>query len=87
MRYRQETRRDREWIELARQGDTAAFEKLIDHHGIYIYNLALRLVNNPTEAEDIAQEVFIRVWKGLRRFRGDADFKTWLYRIVTNDPY
>ncbi|MDJ0753520.1 MAG: sigma-70 family RNA polymerase sigma factor [Ardenticatenaceae bacterium] len=82
-----ESSSDQRWIALARQGDTAAFEKLIDRHGLYIYNLALRLVSNPTEAEDIAQEAFIRVWKGLPRFRGDANFKTWLYRIVTNVCY
>lgn len=71
-------------IALARQGDMAAFERLVERHGIYIYNLALHMVNYPVEAEDITQEVFIRVWKGLRRYRGSASFKTWLYRIVTN---
>lgn len=66
------------------RGDTEAFELLVEQQGPYIFNLALRLVNDPAEAEDISQEVFIRVWKSIRSFRGEAAFKTWLYRIVTN---
>lgn len=76
-----------ELIARARLGDTVAFELLVERHGIYVYNLALRTVNYPLDAEDIAQEVFIRVWKGLKNYRGLASFKTWLYRIVTNVCY
>lgn len=79
--------RDRSEAELVSrlcQGDTDAFEILVEKHGPFVYNLALRMVHDSAEAEDISQEVFIRVWKSIRLFRGEAAFKTWLYRIVTN---
>jgi RNA polymerase sigma-70 factor (ECF subfamily) len=56
-------------------------------HAQLVYNLALRVVNDPHEAEDLAQEAFLRAWQGLPRFRGQARFSTWLYRIVTNLCY
>jgi len=71
----------------ARQGDPAAFETLVDMHAQYVYNLALRVVQNPQEAEDLAQEAFLRAWRGLPAFRGQSKFSTWLYRIVTNLCY
>ena len=52
-----------------------------------VYNLALRTLNNPQEAEDVAQEAFVRAWQGLPRFQAKARFSTWLYRIVTNLCY
>ena len=78
---------DKALIRLAKKGDTSAFEQLLSHYGVYAYNLALRALSNPQEAEDVAQEAFIRVWKALPNFRGDAEFSTWLYRIVTNLCY
>jgi len=78
---------EQQLIARAQKGDTAAFERLINLHGQYVFNLALRVVKDPHDAEDIAQEAFIRVWRGLARFRGDAQFRTWLYRIVTNLCY
>ena len=74
-------------IRQAQAGSTAAFEKLAALHLPYVYNVALRTVANAAEAEDIAQETFVRVWKNLPKFRGDAQFQTWLYRIVTNLCY
>jgi len=71
----------------AQQGDPAAFEALVDMHAQYVYNLALRVVQNPAEAEDLAQEAFLRAWRGLPAFRGQSKFSTWLYRIVTNLCY
>ena len=78
---------ERVLIHRAKQGDTGAFEQLVNQHSQYVYNLALRLLNDPQEAEDLAQEAFIRAWKALPRFREDARFTTWLYRIVTNLCY
>ena len=71
-------------ITRAQGGDPAAFEALVNQHARYVYNLALRLVHDPQEAENLSQEAFIRVWKGLPGFRGEARFTTWLYQIVTH---
>ena len=60
---------------------------LVDTHAQFVYNLALRLVRNPQEAEDLSQEAFVRAWQAMPRFRADARFRTWLYRIVTNLCY
>jgi RNA polymerase sigma-70 factor (ECF subfamily) len=78
---------EKEIVARAQQGDTAAFETLVDLHAKYVYNLALRVVQNPQEAEDLAQEAFLRAWRGLPSFRGQSKFSTWLYRIVTNLCY
>jgi RNA polymerase sigma-70 factor (ECF subfamily) len=71
----------------AQKGDTIAFEKLVEANAQYVYNLALRILRNPHEAEDLSQEAFVRVWKNLPNFRLEARFRTWLYRIVTNLCY
>ncbi|MFN8493713.1 MAG: sigma-70 family RNA polymerase sigma factor [Caldilineaceae bacterium] len=74
-------------IRRAQQGDVAAFEALINLHAQPVYNLALRVLRQPEEAEDLAQETFLRAWRGLVRFRGEARFSTWLYRIALNLCY
>jgi RNA polymerase sigma-70 factor (ECF subfamily) len=68
----------------ARQGDAASYDVLVQRHAQYAYNLALRVVGDPLEAEDLTQEAFLRAWQALPRFRSQASFRTWLYRIVTN---
>lgn len=78
---------ERELIRRAKAGDAQAFEALVNLHLPYVFNLALRTLNNHAEAEDMAQETFVRVWRNLASFRGDAQFRTWLYRIVTNLCY
>ena len=78
---------EKQLVARAQQGDPAAFEALVDMHAQYVYNLALRVVHNPQEAEDLAQEAFLRAWRGLPAFRGQSKFSTWLYRIVTNLCY
>lgn len=80
-------RDERLLIARAKRGDTAAFEALVNHHAQLVYNLALRTLQNQQEAEDVAQEAFVRAWRGLPRFREQARFQTWLYRIVTNLCY
>ena len=74
-------------IQRAQAGDAAAFETLVQTHAVYVYNLALRLVRQPQEAEDMAQEALVKVWQALPRFRGESRFTTWLYQIVTNVCY
>jgi RNA polymerase sigma-70 factor (ECF subfamily) len=78
---------ERQLIRRAQQGETAAFEALVLQHAPYVYNLALRTLNDATEAEDIAQEAFVRVWQALPQFQAKSQFRTWLYRIVTNLCY
>ena len=78
---------ERVLIRQAQQGDTAAFEALVNQHAQLVYNLALRTVSNAQEAEDIAQEAFVRAWQALPNFRAKSKFSTWLYRIVTNLCY
>jgi RNA polymerase sigma-70 factor (ECF subfamily) len=78
---------ERQLIRRAQQGETAAFEALVQQHALFVYNLALRTLNDPQEAEDIAQEAFVRAWQALPQFQIRAQFHTWLYRIVTNLCY
>ena len=71
-------------IALAQQGDQSAFEQLLDRYQKPVYHQALRLLNNPEDAADVTQEVFIKVWKHLPSFRGESGFATWLYRLTDN---
>jgi RNA polymerase sigma-70 factor (ECF subfamily) len=71
-----------EWVERARQGDQEAFRMLVTRHQDRAFGLALRIVRSPVDAEDVAQEAFVRAWQALPRFRGDSAFGTWLHRIV-----
>jgi len=71
----------------AQQGDKLAFAALVDRHATYVYNLALRVLRRPEEAEEVAQEAFVRAWRGLPGFQRSAQFQTWLYRIVVNLCY
>ncbi len=74
-------------VQLARKGDQEAFAALVTEHQRYIYNLALRVLKNEEEALDISQETFVRAWTALPNFRGQSQFRTWLYRITTNLCY
>ena len=75
------------WIDRARQGDERAFASLVRRHGPFAYTLALRTIGDPAEAEDVAQEAFVRAWRAMPGFRVDGRFSTWLYRIVVNLCY
>jgi RNA polymerase sigma-70 factor (ECF subfamily) len=74
-------------IQRAQKGDHDAFAVLVGEHQSYVYNLAVRLLKNEEEALDLAQETFVRAWTALPNFRGQSQFRTWLYRIVTNLCY
>lgn len=71
-------------IAAAQAGDREAFEDLVRLTHADTYTLALRLTGNEEDARDVAQEAYLRAYRGLRRFRGDAQFSTWLYRITAN---
>jgi len=75
---------DAELLARTRRGDEVAFEQLVLRHQRYAFNLAYRVLGDYAEAEDVTQEAFVRVWRGLSGFRGQARFTTWLYRIVHN---
>lgn len=75
---------DKSLIEKALTGNKAALEKLLKKHQPFIFNIAWKMVQNPNDAQDITQEVLIKVTTKLSQFRGDAQFRTWLYRIVAN---
>ncbi len=69
---------------LISKGDAKAFELLVARHQHAVYNLALRFLHDPDEAEDIAQDTFIRIYKAAATYTPDAKFTTWLYTIVRN---
>lgn len=71
-------------VRQAREGDPDAFEELVRRHQDRVFTLALRLTGQQADAQDVAQAAFIAAWRRLPGFRGDAEFGTWLHRIVTN---
>ncbi|MCA1705738.1 MAG: sigma-70 family RNA polymerase sigma factor [Actinobacteria bacterium] len=68
----------------AQEGDTRAFEILVRRHQRPLYRLAVRLLDNRSDAEDAVQEAFVAAWRRLGGFRAEAAFSSWMYRIVTN---
>jgi RNA polymerase sigma-70 factor, ECF subfamily len=74
----------RDLLDRCRRGEREAFVELVERTYRQVYTLAVRLVGDRHEAEDVAQEAYLRVHRSLRGFRGDSSFQTWLYRIVAN---
>jgi RNA polymerase sigma-70 factor, ECF subfamily len=75
---------DFELTQAAASGDMAAFETLYERHYRRVYSLCLRMLANPTEAEDLSQEVFVQLFRKLGSFRGESQFTTWLHRLTVN---
>ena len=82
---------DKRWLELTDaelvaqcQHDIGAFGEIVRRHQDFVYGAALRVVRNPTIAEDVAQEAFVRAYKALPEFRYESQVRSWLYRIATN---
>jgi RNA polymerase sigma-70 factor, ECF subfamily len=74
----------RELLDRCRRGEPGAFEELVERTHRQVYTLAYRLVGDRHEAEDVAQDAYLRVHRSLRTFRGESSFRTWLYRVVAN---
>ena len=71
-------------VEQAQKGSRAALEKLVLRHQAWIYNIAVRMVFHPQDAEEVTQEVLVKVFTRLSTFKGECKFRTWLYRITAN---
>lgn len=71
-------------VDSARRGDRDAFDELVRRTYRDTYTLARRLTGNDEDARDVVQDSYLRAWKSIRRFRGDARFGTWMYRITAN---
>lgn len=73
---------DQPYIESTLQGDTKAYTVLVDRYKYMVYTLAFRLLKNREDAEEVAQDTFVKMYKRLPQFKGDAKFSTWLYKIA-----
>ena len=72
-------------LQALRSGDRAEFARLVETYSGVIYRLALKMLGNPQDAEDILQETFIKAYRGLAKFDGRSSLSTWLYRITINE--
>jgi len=73
-----------EWVRQAQAGDLQAFERLFNHYQRGIYNVIYQMVRSESDAADLTQDAFVRVWKSLPRLETPEAFSSWLYRIATN---
>lgn len=78
------TLEDQHYINLIIQGDSKAFAVLVDRYKNMIFTLALKMVKNREEAEEVAQDTFIKMYNSLSKFKGDSKFSTWTYKIAYN---
>lgn len=79
--------RDALLVERLRQGEDQAYEELLRTYEDAVYNLVYRLLNQPADAPDVVQEVFVKVYRNLSHFQGKSSLKTWIYRIAVNEAY
>jgi RNA polymerase sigma-70 factor (ECF subfamily) len=75
---------DRDAVEACRRGEREAFDRLVERYQRHVYRVCYRFVSNHHDANDLAQEVFLKAYRSIGRFRGDSAFSTWLYRIAVN---
>jgi RNA polymerase sigma-70 factor (ECF subfamily) len=74
-------------LEGLKSGDETAYELLITHFQQPVFGLVQRLIEDPNEASDVTQEVFLKIFRSVGQFRGDSSLKTWIYRIAVNEAY
>jgi RNA polymerase sigma-70 factor (ECF subfamily) len=78
---------DHDLIKAFQSGDESAFAELVSRHRRQVYRVARGILRNHEQADDAAQETFVKAWQALAQFRGDASFKTWVYRIAMNTAF
>ena len=78
------TNNDQKIINQILEGDTNAFSVLVDNYKDLVFTLAMRMVKNREEAEEVSQDTFIKVYKSLNKFKGNSKFSTWIYRVAYN---
>jgi RNA polymerase sigma factor (sigma-70 family) len=72
------------YIEKVRNKETASYSFIVDRHKDMVFSIAMRILRNREDAEELAQDVFVKAYQSLDTFKGDSKFSTWLYRIVYN---
>jgi RNA polymerase sigma-70 factor (ECF subfamily) len=75
---------DEELVRRSKEDDERAFGELVSRYESKVYSLALRMVRNPEDAEDVLQDTFLRAYRGIKSFQGASTFSTWVYRITAN---
>ncbi|HEY7727163.1 MAG TPA: sigma-70 family RNA polymerase sigma factor [Candidatus Eisenbacteria bacterium] len=75
---------DEELVQRAQRDDERAFGELVHRYESKVYSLSLRMLRNPEDAEDVLQDTFLRAYRGIKSFRGNSTFSTWIYRIAAN---
>jgi RNA polymerase sigma-70 factor, ECF subfamily len=78
---------ERRLLDSLRAGTEEAYEEFINKYQQPVYNLVYRLMDDPSDAADVVQEIFLKVFRGIGSFRGNSSLKTWLYRIACNEAY
>ncbi|HEV8129276.1 MAG TPA: sigma-70 family RNA polymerase sigma factor, partial [Candidatus Eisenbacteria bacterium] len=78
------TATDEELVRRAQQDDERAFGELVTRYESKVYSLAMKMLRNPEDAEDVLQETFLRAYRGIKSFKGNSTFSTWIYRITAN---
>jgi RNA polymerase sigma-70 factor (ECF subfamily) len=84
VRVVQPERDDQALVAASLAGDRSAFDEIVERHQRAVYQVCFRFVNNHEDASDLVQEAFVRAWRGLTNFKGQAALSTWLYRIAVN---
>ena len=78
------TTNDQHYINLVIDGDTNAFSALVNRYKDLVFTLAMRMLKNREEAEEVSQDTFIKIYKSLNKFKGDSKFSTWVYKVTYN---
>jgi RNA polymerase sigma-70 factor (ECF subfamily) len=75
---------DEQLVRKSQQDDERAFGELVSRYESKVYSLALKMLRNPEDAEDVLQDTFLRAYRGIKSFKGNSTFSTWIYRITAN---